>query len=104
MRAQALFSVLAKKWKDDEIIFVDTLALPAVKTKSAVEVINNLKIKGRTLVALADREPTAEKSFRNISNLELVFVKNLNPLDILNHKYLLVENPEASIKFLESRA
>src|SRR3989338_7301784 len=42
MRAQALFSVLSKKWKDGEIIFVDTLTLPEIKTKSAVEVMKNL--------------------------------------------------------------
>lgn len=103
MRAQALFSVLSRKLKDGEIVFVDTLAIPEIKTKSAVQVINNLKVKGRTLVALSGREPKTEKSFRNISNLELVFLKNLNPLDVLNHRYLLIEKPEESVKFLESR-
>ncbi len=103
MRAQALYSVLSKKLKDAEIIFIDSLAMPEIKTKTAVAVINNLKLKGRTLVALSDREPTTEKSFRNISNLELVFVKNLNPLDVLNHRYLLIEAPEKAVKFLESR-
>jgi len=103
MRAQALFSVLSKKFKDGEIVFVDTLEVPEIKTKSATQVINNLKIKERTLVALSDREPKTEKSFRNISNLELVFVKNLNPLDVLNHKLLLIEKPEEAIEFLESR-
>src|SRR5882762_3877572 len=33
MRAQALFSVLSKKLKDGEIIFIDTLATSAIKTK-----------------------------------------------------------------------
>ena len=103
MRAQALFSVLSKKFKDGEIVFVDTLEVPEIKTKSATQVMNNLKIKERTLVALSGRKPKTEKSFRNISNLELVFVKNLNPLDVLNHKLLLIEKPEEAIEFLESR-
>src|SRR3989339_817913 len=47
MRAQALFSVLSKKFKDNEILFVDSLSLPEVKTKKAVEVMKNLsKVSG----------------------------------------------------------
>ena len=108
MRAQALFSVLSKKLKDKEIIFVDSLAMPEIKTKSAVRVINNLNLPAgrqvKTLVALYERAPKTEKSFRNIPSLELSFVKNLNPLAALNHKFILIENPEESVKFLASRA
>ncbi|HEY4503108.1 MAG TPA: 50S ribosomal protein L4 [Candidatus Paceibacterota bacterium] len=115
MRAQALFSVLSKKMKDGEIIFVDSLTISPIKTKSAITVMNNLtKVLGfdasvkakkpRVLTALFERNVEAEKSFRNISALEIVFLKNLNPLDVLNKKYLLIENPEAAVKFLESRA
>jgi large subunit ribosomal protein L4 len=116
MRAQALFSVLSKKLKDNEILFVDSLSLPEIKTKKAVEVMNNLAKAGgfkslitskskkpKVLTALSGRNEKAEKSFRNIPTLEIVFLKNLNPMDILNHQYLLIENPIESIKFLESR-
>jgi len=114
MRAQALFSVLSKKMKDGEIIFIDSLSLGAIKTKSAVEVMKNLSKatslkqmalskKPRVLTALFGRNEKAEKSFRNLPQLEIVFVKNLNPLDILNYKYLLIEHPEESIKFFKSR-
>jgi large subunit ribosomal protein L4 len=115
MRAQALFSVLSKKLKDNEILFVESLSLPEIKTKSAAEVMKNFaKVSGfksltdsknkRVLTALFDRAPKAEKSFRNLPQLEIVFLKNLNPMDVLNHKYLLIENPVESVKFLESRA
>ncbi|MEI6580910.1 MAG: 50S ribosomal protein L4 [bacterium] len=114
MRAHALFSVLSKKLKDKEIIFVDSLEVSDVKTKKAIEVIKNLgkaaglknietSKKPRILTALSGRNEKIEKSFRNLSVLDIVFLKNLNPLDVLNHKYLLIENPEESIKFLESR-
>jgi large subunit ribosomal protein L4 len=114
MRAQALFSVLSKKLKDGEIIFVDSLASSEIKTKKAVEVMKNLakatgfkafseSKKARVLTALSGRNEKAEKSFRNLPQLEIVFLKNLNPMDVLNHKYLLIENPEEAVKFLESR-
>lgn len=114
MRAQALFSVLSKKMKDGEILFVDSLSLPETKTKKAVEVMKNLSKasgfkplagskKARVLTALFGRNEKAEKSFRNLPQLEIVFLKNLNPLDVLSYQYLLIENPEESVKFLESR-
>lgn len=114
MRAQALFSVLSKKYKDGEIVFVDSLNTGDMKTKNAVEVIKKLgkssgfknlenTKKPKMLTALFERNENAEKSFRNIPVLSVVFLKNLNPLDVLNHKYLLIENAEAGVKFLESR-
>ena len=114
MRAQALFSVLSKKLKDNEILFVDSLALSKIKTKDAVSVMKNLakasgfkplaeSKKARVLTALSGRNVEAEKSFRNLPQLEIVFLQNLNPMDVLNHKYLLIENPVEAVKFLESR-
>lgn len=114
MRAQALFSVLSKKLKDEEILFVDSLAVSKINTKTAVEIMKNLtKVSGfkplavskkpRVLMALFGRNEKTEKSFRNLPQLEIVFLKNLNPLDVLNYQYLLIENPEESVKFLESR-
>ncbi|MBP6883644.1 MAG: 50S ribosomal protein L4 [Candidatus Pacebacteria bacterium] len=114
MRAQALFSVLSKKMKDGEILFVDSLDMPAIKTKDAAEVMKSLSKatgwkplagskKPRVLTALYGRSEKAEKSFRNLPQLEMVFLKNLNPLDVLSYQYLLIENGEESVKFLASR-
>ncbi len=116
MRAQALFSVLSRKLKDGELMFVDSLAMSAIKTQNAVEAVNSIARAGgfklptkkqknaKILTTLFARDAKVEKSFRNISTLDLVFLKNLNPLDVLNHKYLLIESPTESVKFLESRA
>ena len=114
MRAQALFSVLSKKFKDGEILFVDSLDQKDIKTKTALKVMQDLSKatgfkplanskKPRVLTALSGRSENTEKSFRNLPQLEIVFLKNLNPLDVLNYQYLLIENPEESVKFLESR-
>ncbi|MFA5778085.1 MAG: 50S ribosomal protein L4 [Candidatus Paceibacterota bacterium] len=114
MRAQALFSVLSRKMKDGEIIFIDTLALSEMKTKKALDVMKNIakasglkpfagSKKARVLTALFGRNEKAEKSFRNLPQLEIIFLKNLNPMDALNHQYILIENPEEAVKFLEAR-
>jgi len=114
MRAEALFSVLSKKLKDNEILFVDSLLLSETKTKQALEVVKNLaKVSGwksflasknkRVLTALYGRNKNKEKSFRNLPQLEIVFLKNLNPFNVLKYQYLLIENAEESVRFLESR-
>lgn len=114
MRAQALFSVLSKKVKDNEIIFVDSLSLSEAKTKKAKDVMKNISKasgfkpladskKPKVLVALFNRDENTEKSFRNLPQLEMVFLKNLNPLDVLRYQYLLIDSIEDSVKFLESR-
>lgn len=114
MRAEALFSVLSKKMKAGEIFFIDSLDTGKKNTKEAEVVMKALSKatnvkpfanskKPKTLVALFGRNENAEKSFRNLPGLEMVFVKNLNPLDILNYQYLLIENPVDSVNFFSSR-
>ncbi len=114
MRAEALFSVLSKKFKDGEIIFVDSLAMDKIKTKDGQEVVKNIahvlgakmlptSKKPKLLTALFAKDVNTEKTYRNLPSLDICLVKNLNPLDVLNHKYLLIENPEESIKFLAAR-
>ncbi len=114
MRAGALFSVLSKKLKEGEVLFIESLLLPGIKTKQASEVVKNVlrsagcRMSHRAggkyiLAALSERNKMTEKSFRNLPALELVFLKNLNPLDVLERKYLLIENPKKSVEFLMSR-
>jgi len=113
MRAQALFSVLSRKLKEGEIIFIDKFEILKINTKVGAEIMKNLskatKLTGlvskkpKVLTALYERNKNTEKSLRNLPSTEIVFVKNLNPLDVLNHEILLIENPKASIDFLSQR-
>ncbi|MCX6755572.1 MAG: 50S ribosomal protein L4 [Candidatus Nomurabacteria bacterium] len=115
MRVGALYAVLSKKLKDGEIIFVDSLVMKDIKTKSAVDVMANLakatgfkmiasSKKPKVLVAIAAKDEKIQKSFRNIPSLELAMINNINPMQVLNYKYLLIENPESAVKFLLTRS
>jgi len=114
MRVQALFSILSRKFKDNEILFVDSLQPVEIKTSLAEEIVKNLTKAGgwapiykpqkpRILAALSEKNNKTEKSFRNLSALQIALLRNLNPMEVLNYKYLLIENPGESVKFLESR-
>jgi len=114
MRAKALYTILSKKFRTGEVLFVDALSFAEPKTKDAKAVISAFAgIKGygtiatkrtnTTLVALSGRNIGAEKSFKNFGNMEVMQVKDLNPYAVLSYKYLVIESPETSVKTLASR-
>ena len=109
VRAKALAMVLSQKAKDGELILIGSLETSEIKTKEAQSILNAITKKFKdlisrtTLVVLLERSNTTEKSFRNIKNVRLDLVQNMNILDILNHKYLIIENPEKAFEILKAR-
>lgn len=114
MRVAALLSVLSKKAKDGEIIFVDKFAFSAPKTKdakAALVAIGNAagaatlatKRNNAAVIALAGKDVATEKSFRNIGSIISEEVRNLNTVDLLDKKYLVIENPTEAFAVLKAR-
>ncbi|MFA5987530.1 MAG: 50S ribosomal protein L4 [Candidatus Paceibacterota bacterium] len=116
MRNKALFIVLSAKLRDGEIIFVNDLGIKAPKTKDAQSFLANLtknkELKkvamkpgtgNKLFVATAKKEDDIVKSFRNIPKVKVEETRNLNPVELLNHRYLMIVNPEESLKTLEAR-
>ena len=113
-KALALASLLTKKWKDGEIIFVDKLSFAAPKTATAKSALTALaksanadmlatKRVNAAVIALSGKDQNTEKSFRNIGSVEAVETRNLNPVDLVTKKYLVIENPAASLAVLATR-
>jgi large subunit ribosomal protein L4 len=114
MRVKALYVALAEKMRHGEVLFVDTLDIAETKTKNAHTVLQALSsIKGFDRLASAKKtmahlvldtkNDTVEKSFRNLPQVAVDLVKDINPVDVLRYKYLIITNPTASLAFLESR-
>lgn len=105
MRVKALYTILSKKFREGEVIFVDSLALKESKTKQAITVLKNLnnimsKKRNAAVLALSGKNNETLRAFRNLSNVEVLETRNLNPLALLQYKYLVVENPEEALKSL----
>ncbi|MFH0804016.1 MAG: 50S ribosomal protein L4 [Candidatus Zambryskibacteria bacterium] len=113
MKTRALFTVLSHKFKDGEVVFLDNLSFKAPKTKEAKNVITALsKIKeigsiGRknnaAFIAITDKNENTSKSFNNFGNLEVGQIKDLNVLDILQYRYIVITDPEKSLATLSAR-
>lgn len=113
MRAKALFIALSQKLRDGEIVFVNSFELDTPSTSSAKKSLVALeksgfdklnKPKNAALVVFADAKESSVKSFRNLSNITWGAVRDLNPVAVLKSKYLVIENPEAAVAILATRA
>ncbi len=114
MRAKALSIVLSRKFKDNEILFVDSLGITAPKTAiakgmlaafSKISGFEKMGVKRANAALVAVTHPTeaVKKSFRNIGNVAYLSVADLNPLAVLQNSYLIIENPDAALPMLETR-
>jgi large subunit ribosomal protein L4 len=111
MRAKAFLVALSQKFKDGEILFVDDLSFAAPKAKEAKATLTAFaKLNGfeklatkrvnAALIAVPENAQTAKLSFRNFGNVAVEETRNLNVVDLLSHKYLIVSAPEAAVSIL----
>jgi len=114
MKAKALFTILSKKFKDGEVVFLDELALKAPKTKEALVTLNNLgqidtlkgiskKPKNALLFAVDKKDGNLDRGFSNFGNVEVDESRNLSPLAAATYRYIVFVNPDASLKPLAEK-
>jgi large subunit ribosomal protein L4 len=111
MRQKALLVTLSRKFKDGEVVFVDSLEMSEPKTKNAKVVLSALagefagltSKKNAAVIALPSSHEATLKSFKNFGNINAVDVRNLNPVTVLSAKYLVIANPEAAFATLSAK-
>lgn len=114
VRAKALAATLAKKHADGEVIFVSGLSFDAPKTAEARAVIEALatgaqkedlatKRTNAALIVLTGRNDAVEKSFRNFGNIAVAKAADVNPVDLLTFKYVIVADPKDALDAFAKR-
>ncbi|MDO8265240.1 MAG: 50S ribosomal protein L4 [Candidatus Parcubacteria bacterium] len=100
MRRKALMMVLSSKAKDELLILIDSLLIEKPKTKLMTDILKTLPGAGKnSIIALALMDKNIILAGRNIDNLKVVQAKDLNVLDLLSYKYLIL--PKEAIKVIE---
>ena len=89
-RQLAVKSVLSSKVLENTLVVVDSLDMKEIKTKEMVKVLNNLKVEGKTLMLLADKNENVQKSARNIEGVKTTLVNTINVYDLLKYKNLVI--------------
>ena len=91
VRRLALKSVLSAKVAEGRIIVVDSIAMDAIKTKAFRGFLDAVQCDGKAVVVTPEVNETVVKSARNIPGVLTTTAKLLNVYDILNAKYLVID-------------
>ena len=89
-RQLAIKSLLSSKVLEKELVVVEKLPLKEIKTKEMARVLNNLKVEGKAVILLAEKDEIVQKSARNIEGVKTLQVGSINVYDLLKHKKLVV--------------
>lgn len=82
---------LASRILDQEVTLIDELTFEQPRTKEAASILKALRIDGvRLLVAVADYDVNVYKSIRNLEGVSVLPVRELNALEILRPRRLLM--------------
>ena len=98
-RQLAVKSVLSSKALENELVVVDSLPLNDIKTKEMVKALSNLKVEGKALIMLPEKNEKVQKSARNIEGVKTTLVETINVYDLLKYNKLVVT--EDTVKKLE---
>lgn len=101
MNAKALATVLSGKLRDEELVVLENFNLDEKKTKKMAAALKNLNRKGSILLSFSDTEKEMILTSRNLPKVKNIFTSQLNVLDILNKKNLIMTKESA--KYLESK-
>ncbi len=111
MRQKALLVTLSRKLKDGEVIFMESLRMESPRAREAKVVLDALarefsgfsKRKNAAFIAIPSADMGTMKSFQNFGNIVIDDVRNLNPLAILQAKYLVIADPTSAIETLSKK-
>lgn len=114
MRAKALLVALSQKMRDGHILFVDDFGSVSGKTKdikdafegfATVSGFETLNTKKHNNAFLTAPEVSAEvkSATNNLYHVTLQDIMNVNVVDVLNYRYLVMANPEKTVEFLQTK-
>ena len=91
MKRKALYMVLSQKAKDNLLVVLDKLEIEKPKTKAMHDVIKKLPVNSESrLVLYSDGNNKIFLAARNIKKTGVSEARNLNIVDLLNYKYVLL--------------
>lgn len=88
-RRAALRSVLTSKVQENKLIVLESLTMAEPKTKEMQKVLNNLNA-GKALVVIASDDKNIFLSTKNIADVQLSTVNQMNVYDVLKYNTVVV--------------
>ena len=95
----AIKSILSSKVLEKELTVVDKLELKEIKTKSMVKAFEDLKVAGKALVILPEKNLNVQASTNNIKDAKTILINEINIYDLLKYTNLVL--PLDTVKKIE---
>lgn len=90
MKRLALSSALSSRAKDEKVMIVESISCDAVKTKTIFAMLEALTVSGKRNLLIIDKDTkNVFLSGRNIRDLEIRPVSEINALDILRNENII---------------
>ena len=89
-RRLAIKSILSSKVLENRLTIVDKLELKEIKTKSMVKALDSLKLEGKTLLVLPEKNLNVQASTNNIKDAKAIVVNTINVYDLLRYTNLVL--------------
>ena len=89
-RRLAIKSILSSKVLENNLVVVDKMDVKEIKTKTMVAALDSLKVTGKTLIMLPEKNENVQKSARNIEGVKTTLVNTINVYDLLKYKNLVI--------------
>ena len=90
VKKAALRMALSDKVLCDQLFVIDDFALPEIKTKRFVEVIDQFDVR-KALIVTHGKSENLEKSSKNVQKIKVMRYEGLNVYDILKYDTLFLE-------------
>ena len=85
----ALASALSDRNSSGHVVVIDSWGLTTPSTKDALKALTALGVEGRVMVVVSPSEEIAIKSFRNVPEVQLTLVAELNAYDVLCNDWIV---------------
>lgn len=89
VKRKALKSILSEKVQSNNLLVVDVPKLKEPQTKRAVQMLRNLKAEEKSSVVVTPEQENLEKSLRNLANVRVLYLSEVNPYDLLDNEKLI---------------
>jgi large subunit ribosomal protein L4 len=85
----ALAAALSSKVSDSRMVLLDKLELSGPRTKQMTELLKALGVAESALVLIAAENKNVSLASRNMPNVKVIRMENINVYDLLKYRYLI---------------
>ena len=89
-KAVALFSALSQKIRDDEVIFVDQIAVSAPKTKEMAAFLKAFNLEKSVLLVMDNSDEAVLRASANIEKLSTISASQINTYDVVKNAKIVI--------------